>query len=203
MTIPTKKISPEVMESRIARFANLVSTKAKHAEKIGIPMEVFEIMTAKTTFNVMSPADLGGQLSPKPAVVGGDAGVFRLGIVSCPPKNGPALHIHWKTHETFIALDGEWEIKWGDEGENSVFLKPYDLIAVPPMVARQFINLSDKEARLMVIIQGAPDEFDDVGRMPQTAKMIEEKYGIEMINKLEANGWSFITDAKAPRPEVA
>jgi hypothetical protein len=34
-------------------------------------------------------------------------------------------------------------------------------------------------------------------------KMIEEKYGAEMIEKLEANGWSFITDAKAPRPESA
>ncbi len=31
------------------------------------------MITAKSTFNVMSPEDLGGQLSPKPVVVGGDA----------------------------------------------------------------------------------------------------------------------------------
>jgi uncharacterized RmlC-like cupin family protein len=201
MTIPTRKVTPAEMQSRIARFKELVSTKAKHAADKGIPAEVFEIMTAKTTYNVMSPANLGGQLSPKPAVVGGDAGVFRLGIVVCPPGNGPALHIHWKTHETFIALDGRWEIQWGDEGQDKVVLEPYDLIAVPPRVARRFVNTSEQDARLMVIIQGQPDDFDDVGRMPSTAQMIAEKYGPEMVQKLEANGWTFVPDARAPRDE--
>lgn len=203
MTIPTRRIPPAEMQQHIARFKDLVSTKAKHAQDKGIPAEVFEIMTAKTTYNVMSPADLGGQLSPKPAVVGGDAGVFRLGIVVCPPGNGPALHIHWKTHETFMALDGRWEIQWGDEGEDSIVLEPYDLIAVPPRVARRFVNLSDQDARLMVIIQGAPDEFDDVGRMPSTAATIVERFGPEMLEKLEANGWTFVPDARAPRDEPA
>lgn len=203
MSIPTRKVDAEEMQSRIARFKDLVSTKAKHAADKGIPAEVFELMTAKTTFNVMSPGNLGGQLAPKPAVVGGDAGVFRLGIVVCPPGNGPALHIHWKTHETFIALDGKWRIEWGDDGEESVVLEPYDLIAVPPRVARRFVNLSEQDARLMVIIQGRPEDFDDVGRMPSTAQMIADTYGPEMVQKLEANGWSFVPDARAPRDEPA
>lgn len=200
MTTPTRKVSLQEMESRIARFKNLVSTKSKNAERIGVPPEVFEIMAAKTTYNMMSPVGLGGQLSPTPPVIGGDAGVFRLGIVSCPPGNGPALHIHWKTCETFIALDGKWEIQWGDLGEHSVTLEPYDLIAVPPAVARRFVNVSEKEAHLMVVIQGQPGEFDDVGRMPQTAALIKEKFGEEVLGRLEENGWSFVPDAKAPKP---
>jgi hypothetical protein len=62
MTTPTRRVSPDEMQTRIARFKDLVSTKARHAESKGIPAEVFEIMTAKTTFNVMSPGNLGGQL---------------------------------------------------------------------------------------------------------------------------------------------
>src|SRR5690606_16717439 len=149
-TMPAKTKTPtqEEMKSRIARFKDLVSTKARHAESRGIPQEVMEMITAKSTFNVMSPADLGGQLSPKPAVIGGDAGVFRLGIATCPAGNGPGLHVHWKTHETFMALTGKWKIVWGDKGEESTILEPFDLIAVPPRVTRQFINISDQDAHL-------------------------------------------------------
>jgi hypothetical protein len=56
-----------------------------------------------------------GQLSPKPAVIGGDAGVFRLGIATCPTGNGPGLHVHWNMYDTFMALTGRWQIKWGDK----------------------------------------------------------------------------------------
>lgn len=198
MTAKTKTPSQAEMKTRIARFKDLVSTKSRHSDKLGIPSEVMEMITAKSTFNVMSPADLGGQLSPKPAVVGGDAGVFRLGIATCPAGNGPGLHVHWNTHETFMALTGKWEIRWGDKGEESIVLEPFDLIAVPPGVTRQFINLSDKDAHLMVIIQGKHGEFDDVGRVPETADAIAQKFGPAMLQKLLDNGWQFTLDANAP-----
>ena len=134
MSARTRTPNQAEMKARIARFKDLVSTKARHAQGKGIPLEVMEMITAKSTFNVMSPADLGGQLSPKPAVVGGDAGVFRLGIATCPAGNGPGLHVHWNTHETFMALTGKWEIRWGDKGEERTVLEPFDLIAVPPGV---------------------------------------------------------------------
>jgi len=159
------------------------------------------MITAKSTFNVMSPEGLGGQLSPKPPVVGGDAGVFRLGIVTCPPGNGPGLHVHWKTHETFMALTGRWQVLWGDKGEEKTIIEPFDLIAVPPQVTRTFINVSDADAHLLVIIQGQKEEFDDVGRVPETAQKVAQKYGPEMVKKLESLGWQFTLDANAP-PEA-
>ena len=201
MPAKTKRPTQEEMKSRIARFKDLVSTKAKHAEGKGIPAEVLEMITAKSTFNVMSPDGLGGQLSPKPPVVGGDAGVFRLGIVTCPPGNGPGLHVHWKTHETFMALTGKCEVLWGDKGEEKTIIEPFDLIAVPPQVTRTFINISDADAHLLVIIQGQKEEFDDVGRVPETAQKVAQKYGPEMVKKLESLGWQFTLDANAP-PEA-
>jgi uncharacterized RmlC-like cupin family protein len=199
MAVTTKTPTQAEMKTRIARFKDLVSTKARHAQGIGIPQEVMEMITAKSTFNVMSPADLGGQLSPKPAVVGGDAGVFRLGIATCPAGNGPGLHVHWNTHETFMALTGRWEIKWGDKGEESTILEPFDLIAVPPGVTRQFINLTNQDAHLLVIIQGKKGEFDDVGRVPETAEAIRQKFGEAMLKKLLDEGWQFTLDANAPK----
>ncbi len=186
------------MSTRIARFGKLVSTKARHAEGKGIPAEVLELITARSTFNAMSPRGLGGQLAPDPPVIGGDAGVFRLGFATCPPGNGPGLHVHWKTHETFIALTGKWEIRWGDKGEETTVLEPFDLIAVPPGVTRQFVNISDRDAHLLVIIQGQPGEFDDVGRVPETAQLIEQRFGPEMLEKLQGLGWQFTLDANAP-----
>lgn len=199
MPAKTKTPTQAEMKTRIARFKDLVSTKSRHAESKGIPQEVMEMITAKSTFNVMSPQDLGGQLSPKPAVVGGDAGVFRLGIATCPPGNGPGLHVHWKTHETFMALTGRWQINWGDKGEESTTIEPFDLIAVPPGVTRQFINLSDRDAHLLVIIQGEKGEFDDVGRVPETAAAIEQRFGAAVLQKLLAEGWQFTLDANAPK----
>lgn len=190
--------SQEQMQARIARFKELVPTKTRHLQEKGIPAEVVEMITARTTRNVMSPGPLPGQLSPRPAVIGGDAGVFRLGIVSCPPGNGPGLHVHYKTHETFMALSGRWEIQWGDRGEEKTVLEPFDLIAVPPAVTRRFVNLADEEAHLLVIIQGRPEDFDDVDRVPETAAAIARAYGPGMVEKLEQLGWKFTIGVERP-----
>jgi mannose-6-phosphate isomerase-like protein (cupin superfamily) len=179
------------MTVRIARFKEVIPTKSRHFQENGIPEDVIEMMQAKTTRNLMSPGPLPGQLTPQPAVVGGDAGVFRLGIASCPPGQGPGLHVHYKTHETFMALTGRWEIHWGDKGEEKTWLDPFDLIAVPPGVTRRFLNISDVEAHLLVIIQGKAEEFDDVDRVQETAEAIAKKSGPEMVAKLKSLGWEF------------
>jgi uncharacterized RmlC-like cupin family protein len=181
----------EEMKSRIARFKDVTPVKKKHLEEKGLPPDVLEMIMAKTTRNIMSPGPLPGQLSPRPAVEGGDAGVFRLGIATCPPNQGPGLHVHYRTHETFIAMTGRWEIQWGDHGEESTMLEHMDLIAMPPRVTRRFINRSDEDAHLMVIIQGQREEFDDVDRVPETAQAIAAKYGQGMVDKLESLGWKF------------
>lgn len=183
--------SQEEMKSRIARFKSLVSTKKRVQERLGVPMEVIEMITAKATYNIMSPGPLPGQITPMPAVVGGDAGVFRLGIVVCPPGQGPGLHVHYKTHETFMCLSGRWEMQWGDRGEESTVLDLYDVIALPPGVTRRFVNVADEDAHLLVIIQGQRDEFDDIDRVPETADAIRDAFGQSMVDKLESSGWKF------------
>jgi uncharacterized RmlC-like cupin family protein len=188
----------EEMKSRIARFREL-KPRASHWEKdLGIPADVLRMFNPKANYVLMAPADMPGRLSPSPAIVDGDKGVIRIGIAVAEAGDGPGLHVHWKTTETFMALSGRWMIRWGDEGQEHIVLDPFDMISMPPRVTRQFINVSDQDAHLLVIIQGRKEDFNDVGRLPQAAAPIIEKYGVEMIGKLEQNGWKFQLDAHAP-----
>jgi hypothetical protein len=43
----------------------------------------------------------------------------------------------------------------------------------------------------MVIIQGKPEEFDDIDRVPGTAEAIATKHGPEMVARLRSLGWKF------------
>jgi mannose-6-phosphate isomerase-like protein (cupin superfamily) len=199
----TLRPTQEEMKKRIARFKELKPRSASLESKTGIPTEVIRMLNPKANYVVMAPDDVPGLLSPNPAVNGGHEGMLRVGIAECAPNDGPGLHVHWKTHETFMALSGKWRIDWGDEGEEHVILEPFDLIAVPPKVTRKFTNISDKDAHLLVLIQGKKEDFNDVGRPAAAAKPIVEKYGPEMIEKLEKAGWQFRIDANAPKEEEA
>ena len=54
-----------------------------------------------------------------------------------------------------------------------------------------FINISDADAHLLVIVQGERDEFDDIDRLHSTAQAVAKKYGQEMVEKMESFGWRF------------
>jgi uncharacterized RmlC-like cupin family protein len=195
MTMKTVTPTQEEMKSRIARFKELKPRGAHFEKEWGIPFEVIRLINPKANYVVMAPKSVGGHLSPSPAVVGGDKGVMRIGIAECTPGDGPALHVHWKTHETFMPLSGRWELQWGDEGQEKVVLEPFDLFAVPPAVTRRFVNVSDHDAHLLVIIQGQPEDFDDVGLSPAWGQKIVDKHGQAMLDKLIGHGWRFTLEA--------
>lgn len=195
-----KTICPtqEEMSKRIARFKDL-KPRANHWEHdMGIPADVLRMFNPKANYVLMAPENMPGRLSPSPAIVDGDKGVIRIGMALAEAGDGPGLHVHWKTTETFMALSGRWKIRWGDEGQEHIILDPFDMISVPPRVTRQFINVSDQDAHLLVIIQGNKEDFNDVGRLPNAADPIIAKYGHGMIEKLEKHGWKFALDANAP-----
>ena len=49
MAAKTKRLTQQEMKTRIARFKDLGSTKARHGESKGIPREVMETIIAKST----------------------------------------------------------------------------------------------------------------------------------------------------------
>ncbi len=186
----TITVTLEEMESRVARFSQITPQSNSYSEEDGIPKEAYEMLTAKTLYLLMSPECQGGPMAHQPAVVTKDK--MSVIIAECPPGDRPLLHAHHRTNETFFCLDGRFRIRWGDEGENQTFLEQYDMIAVPPGVVRDFTNVSDKTARLLVWITGeTEDDFNDIEMPPIEARRLEEKFGNEVLKKFKNIGVSF------------
>ena len=186
----TITVTLEEMESRVARFSQIKPQSNSYSEEDGIPKEAYEMLTAKTLYLLMSPECQGGPMAHQPAVVTKDK--MSVIIAECPPGDRPLLHAHHRTNETFFCLDGRFRIRWGDEGENQTFLEQYDMIAVPPGVVRDFTNVSDKTARLLVWITGeTEDDFNDIEMPPIEAQRLEKKFGNEVLEKFKNIGVSF------------
>ena len=186
----TINVTLEEMESRVARFSQIKPQSNSYSEEDGIPKEAYEMLTAKTLYLLMSPECQGGPMAHQPAVVTKDK--MSVIIAECPPGDRPLLHAHHRTNETFFCLDGRFRIRWGDEGENQTFLEQYDMIAVPPGVVRDFTNVSDKTARLLVWITGeTEDDFNDIEMPPIEAQRLEKKFGNEVLKKFKNIGVSF------------
>jgi len=182
----TIHFTPDQMENRIARFARLKPQKGEY-EKRGIPIAAFEMLAAKTIYMLMSPPGDKGMNAASP--VTGEPGLS-VAIVKCPPGNGPMLHAHMHTHETFMALTGRWEVLWGDNAENNTMLEPYDLIAVPPGTGRQFINRAEEDALLLVLVQGK-EALNDIYYAPAVGEKIVERFGPDTRAAFERIGFSF------------
>ena len=186
----TITVTLEEMEKRVARFSQITPQSNSYSEEDGIPKEAYEMLTAKTLYLLMSPECQGGPMAHQPAVVTKDK--MSVIIAECPPGDRPLLHAHHRTNETFFCLDGRFRIRWGDEGENQTFLEQYDMIAVPPGVVRDFTNVSDKTARLLVWITGeTEDDFNDIEMPPIEAQRLEKKFGNEVLKKFKNIGVSF------------
>lgn len=151
----SRNISPEEMNRYVVRFGDQPSVRQRAIEvlKLPVPPALFGKLFAYDLFNLVgktkSPADAFAVEGPK------DTSIF---VARMPPKFGPTyLHIHKNTWETFFVISGQFKVTFGDEGQHSVVLNPYDTIAVPPMVVRNFENLSDQTGDLLVVIAGAED----------------------------------------------
>lgn len=186
----TKQVTPAEMEKCIARFKDMEPQSSGYSDDMGIPKEAYETMTAKTLFLMMSPEKQGGPMAQKPAIATEDK--MSVIIAECPPGDRPVLHAHHQTKETFFCLDGRFRIRWGDQGEDEIFLDPFDMIAVPPGVVRDFTNVSDDMAHLLVFITGEAEEnFNDIEMTPEEAERIRDKFGEEVVDKFRDIGVSF------------
>ena len=74
--------------------------------------------------------------------------------------------------------EGDFLIKWNDDGSEELTLKKYDTISIPPGVCRSFTNVGNKEGLLQVIISGGVHDMNDISFTP---------YAAQEMNKLEPN----------------
>jgi len=188
----TVDITPEGMEKHIARYAELERIENEYARREGVPPEALRMIAADRIHTIVSEG-----AAPGAAVGGGGISVY---ILDCPPGDGPAIHAHVETHESFMCLKGHFRIRYGDHGRFETHLDENDFIAVPPGVMRQFENVSETEnATLLVIIAGAPeDALRDVYYAPDVGAELVARFGEEAKAGIERMGLQFTAEQSDP-----
>lgn len=85
------------------------------------------------------------------------------------PGFATGLHVHSKLEETFYVLDGEFELRAGEEVRRAL---PGSVMFVPPGVPHGFSNPTDARAKLLLVM--SPADFD--------------RYFVELANILARSG---------------
>jgi quercetin dioxygenase-like cupin family protein len=84
-------------------------------------------------------------------------GRYTLMDITTSPSGGPPLHTHEREDEAFLVLDGEYEIRLGDDTHRA---GPGGLVYGPRGVPHAFRNLAEEPGRMLVIATpGGVEEF--------------------------------------------
>lgn len=183
----TIEISPEEMAPRLSRFRELQPLRA--AESLDIPVEAKDVIYSRQLLSVIGLGGGGDTPVNQGAPIQG-AGGMTMTMAVCPPGTGPSLHAHQQTYETFTVLQGCFEIRWNDEGEQRVELERFDTISVPPGVCRAFRNISDEEGILQVLISGGVHDMTDIDFPAATARELAS-YGAGVVEAFQERGLTF------------
>ena len=140
----TRKISKEEMLKRVSIFKDLKPLPIQLDESI--PQEGKDIVYARELLSIIG-LENNSHNTPinKNAPITGAAGIT-MTIAKCPPNQGPGLHNHQATFETFTVLKGKFLIAWNDDGSEEIILNELDTISIPPGVCRSFKNISDEDS---------------------------------------------------------
>ena len=184
------EVSGAEMATRIARLKDMQPLSMTSGESIGVPCEVRELVAAKNLYLLMAPENQGGPMAHHAAIAGPDN--ISVLIAECPPGDKPLLHAHHYTVENFMCLTGKFRIRWGSGGSEHVDLEPFVMISVPPGVDRQFENISDDDARLLVVILGkSRDDYNDISLPVECTELIRSRFGQGVIDAYDRRGVTF------------
>ena len=189
----TSHITNEEMSNRVSAFKNL--TPLSIQKDANIPMEGRDVVYARQLLSVigLDPKEGNTPINSGAPIIG--AGGITMTLAKCPPGQGPGLHNHLNTFETFTVLEGRFEVSWNDNGSNTVILERFDTISVPPGVCRSFKNSGETDGLLQVIISGGVHDMNDIAFTPAAADKINSVEP-NLVEKFKEVGFKF--NAGAP-----
>jgi quercetin dioxygenase-like cupin family protein len=165
----TIHLSREQMQKRIARFRQLAPLPIQQSE---IPLAARDVVYSRKLLSVIGLETNADTPINAEAPIRGAAGMT-VTLAVCPPGQGPGLHAHVQTYETFTVMKGSFEVRWNDDGDQSAVLEQFDTISFPPGVCRAFRNIGSEEGILQVIITGGVHDMNDIDFAPQARDEIE------------------------------
>jgi mannose-6-phosphate isomerase-like protein (cupin superfamily) len=168
----TLKLTEEYMEKRISRFFNLEPLPIQIDKSV--PQAGKDIVYARQLLSVigLDPSEGKTPINSGAPIIG--AGGITITLAKCPVGQGPGLHNHLSTFETFTVLEGEFLIKWNDDGSEELKIQKYDTISIPPGVCRSFTNVGKEEGLLQVIISGGVHDMNDIAFTPYAEKEMND-----------------------------
>jgi quercetin dioxygenase-like cupin family protein len=189
----TIELGPAEMAARVSRFRDLKPLPTQVAEDV--PLAAKDVVYARKLLSVIGLEDSSATPISSGAPIRGAAGMT-MTLAVCPPGQGPELHSHGKTHETFTVLRGRFEFRWNDDGRDSVVLDEFDTISIPPGVCRAFRNVGDAEGIVQVLITGGVHDMTDIDFACHIAAKLE---GIDPKARayFEQQGFTFTASRNA------
>jgi mannose-6-phosphate isomerase-like protein (cupin superfamily) len=168
----------EELAARIGRFAELrpMSTASDLA---WVPQAAMDIVYARK----IMPVILDDTKNPfgKVAPIFGAAGTTMF-ISILPPGQGPCLHSHNDTFETFFVLDGRIEYEIGEPVTHRVTLGKWDCLSCPPRIYRGFRNVGEGDAVQLTVITGLGSGRDDVSMPHSIAERVRREHGDKVLD---------------------
>src|SRR5688500_5136178 len=182
----TIQISLYEMQERISRFRSLMPLPIQNPS---IPAKARDVIYSRKPLSVIgleqdaqTPINAGAPIRG----VGG----MTVTLAVCPPGQGPGLHSHRQTNETFTVMKGRFEVSWNDDGSGRAVLELYDTVSFPPGVCRAFRNIGDEEGILQVIITGGVHDMTDIA-FSEKAKQEIEAVRPGLAAEFEKAGFTF------------
>ena len=191
----TSTISQQQMEQRVARYSALQPLAIQ--QDSAVPQGARDVVYARKLLSVIGLEGSAKTPINSAAPITG-AGGMTMTLAVCPPGQGPGLHSHRATYETFTVLAGTFEITWNDDGENRLVLERFDTISIPPGVCRAFRNIGGVEGTLQVIITGGVHDMDDIAFSARAAEQIAAASPAALA-RFKAAGFRFDAGQAAPR----
>jgi quercetin dioxygenase-like cupin family protein len=164
----TITLSNKDMESRISRFKAL---KPLPIQNESTPQKARDVVYARKLLSVIGLEDAKTPINMGAPIIGAAGMTMTLAV--CPPGQGPGLHSHRETYETFTVLKGRFEVRWNDDGSGHATLGLFDTVSFPPGVCRSFRNVGEEEGILQVIITGGVHDMNDIAFSSEARREIE------------------------------
>lgn len=183
----TIHIDDVTMAQRVARYRELKPLPVQ--QNANIPQAARDVIYARKLLSVVGLGVASNTPISANAPING-AGGITVTYAVCPPGQGPSLHSHQATFETFTVMQGRFEITWNDNGENRLELEPFDAISVPPGVCRAFRNIGATEGVLQVIISGGVHDLHDIDFADASAKKLDA-VGPGVLDEFKKVGFRF------------
>lgn len=165
----TIRISRQDMERRMARFRAL---KPLPIQNESIPEKARDVVYSRKLLSVIGLEEDAQTPISSGAPIRGAAGMT-MTLAVCPPGQGPGLHSHRQTYETFTVLKGRFEVSWNDDGDERAVLEEFDTVSFPPGVCRAFRNVGEREGILQVIITGGVHDMNDIAFTEKAKREID------------------------------